>query len=108
MEQYEVPAYNGKIGNGVVRHIMGRVGVKTGELMAVIITAEYDLPHHKELVKMLREAVSGLKSVVQNINKNQIYKMGCKYIRAMLLRIFSRLSNSKNGLAIPSFQSRWT
>lgn len=71
MLQYEVPAYNEKTGKGVVRHIMGRVGVNTGEVMAVIITAGYDIPHGKELVKMLREAVPGLKSVVQNINKKQ-------------------------------------
>lgn len=50
---------------------MGRVGVNTGEVMAVIITAGYDIPHGKELVKMLRDAVPGLKSVVQNINKKQ-------------------------------------
>lgn len=71
MEQYEVPAYDEKTGKGVVRHIMGRVGVNTGEVMAVIITAGYDLPHNKELIKMLRDAVPGLKSVVQNINKKQ-------------------------------------
>lgn len=71
MQQYEIPAYNEKTGKGVVRHIMGRVGVNTGEVMAVIITAGYDLPHGKELVKMLRDAVPGLKSVVQNINKKQ-------------------------------------
>lgn len=39
--------------------------------MAVIITTGYDLPHNKELIKMLRDAVPGLKSVVQNINKKQ-------------------------------------
>ena len=50
---------------------MGRVGVNTGDVMAVIITAGYDIPHGKELVKMLRDAVPGLKSVVQNINKKQ-------------------------------------
>ena len=60
-----------KTGKGVVRHVMGRVGVNTGEVMAVIITAGYDIPHGKELVKMLRDAVPGLKSVVQNINKKQ-------------------------------------
>lgn len=71
MAQYEVPAYDEKTGKGVVRHLMGRVGVNTGEVMAVIITSGYDLPHSKELIKMLREAVPGLKSVVQNINKKQ-------------------------------------
>ena len=68
MRQYEISAYDEKTGKGVVRHVMGRVGVNTGEVMAVIITAGYDIPHGKELVKMLRDAVPGLKSVVQNIN----------------------------------------
>ena len=71
MRQYEISAYDEKTGKGVVRHVMGRVGVNTGEVMAVIITAGYDIPHGKELVKMLRDAVPGLKSVVQNINKKQ-------------------------------------
>lgn len=71
MEQYEIPAYDEKTGKGIVRHVMGRVAINTGEVMAVIITAGYDLPHNKELIKMLRDAVPGLKSVVQNINKKQ-------------------------------------
>ena len=68
MRQYEISAYDEKTGKGVVRHVMGRVGVNTGEVMAVIITAGYDIPHGKELVKMLRDAVPGLKSVVQNLS----------------------------------------
>ena len=74
MRQYEISAYDEKTGKGVVRHVMGRVGVNTGEVMAVIIAAGYDIPHGKELVKMLRDAVPGLKSVVQNINKKRVVR----------------------------------
>ena len=54
-----------------LRHVMGRVGVHSGEVMAVIITSGYDLPHRATLVKWLQQYVPGLVSVVQNINKKQ-------------------------------------
>ena len=42
-----------------------------GEVMAVIVTACYDIPHAGELVTMLKTEVDGLKSIVQNINKKR-------------------------------------
>lgn len=69
MQEYHISAYNEDKGTGIVRHIMGRVGVHTGDVMAVIVTATYEVPHLKELTKMLREEVAGLKSLIQNINK---------------------------------------
>lgn len=71
MEDFKISAYDEKTGKGIVRHVMGRMGVNTGEVMAVIITSGYDLPHSKELITMLRNSVPGLKSVIQNINKKQ-------------------------------------
>ena len=54
MQQFNIAAYYENTGKGVVRHVMGRVGVKTGDVMAVIITACYDIPHAGELVTMLK------------------------------------------------------
>ena len=71
MQQFNIAAYDENTGKGVVRHVMGRVGVKTGDVMAVIITACYDIPHAGELVTMLKSEVGGLKSIVQNINKKR-------------------------------------
>ena len=71
MEHYNISAYDEKTGKGMVRHVMGRVGVHSGEVMAVIITSGYDLPHRATLVKWLQQYVPGLVSVVQNINKKQ-------------------------------------
>ena len=71
MQQFNIAAYDENTGKGVVRHVMGRVGVKTGDVMAVIITACYDIPHAGELVTMLKREVGGLKSIVQNINKKR-------------------------------------
>ncbi len=71
MQQFNIAAYDETTGKGVVRHVMGRIGVKTGDVMAVIITACYDIPHAGELVTMLKNEVGGLKSIVQNINKKR-------------------------------------
>lgn len=71
MQQFNISAYDETTGKGVVRHVMGRVGAKTGEVMAVIVTACYDIPHAGELVTMLKTEVDGLKSIVQNINKKR-------------------------------------
>lgn len=69
MQEYEISAYDEKTGKGLLRHVMGRVGVHSGQVMAVIITSEYDIPHKKELIEILKANVSGLVSVIQNINK---------------------------------------
>lgn len=71
MKHYNISAYDEKTGKGLVRHVMGRVGVHSGEVMAVIITSGYDLPHRAVLIEWLKRYVPGLVSVVQNINKKQ-------------------------------------
>ena len=71
MQQFNISAYDETTGKGVVRHVMGRAGAKTCEVMAVIVTACYDIPHAGELVTMLKTEVDGLKSIVQNINKKR-------------------------------------
>ena len=68
MNDYGVPAYDEQTHRGVVRHVMGRVGVQTGELMVCLVTAQDEVPHKEELVAMLREGLPNLTSIVQNIN----------------------------------------
>ncbi|MDO4179456.1 MAG: 23S rRNA (uracil(1939)-C(5))-methyltransferase RlmD [Phascolarctobacterium sp.] len=69
MKKYKIAPYDEDKGTGIVRHIMGRVGAKTGELMVCLVTATDNVPHFKDLTKMLKEALPELKSVVQNVNK---------------------------------------
>lgn len=69
MHRFGISAYDEKMGKGLVRHVMARVGVRSGEVMAVLITSAYDVPHRRELIEWLRKYVPGLTSVVQNINK---------------------------------------
>ena len=69
MKQYGILPYDEDKGTGMVRHIMGRVGVHTGEIMVCLVTAQDNVPRLKELVKMLKAALPGVKSVVQNVNR---------------------------------------
>ena len=69
MNRFGISAYDERTGKGLVRHVMSRVGVRSGQVMAVLITAEYDISYKKELLEWLQKYVPGLVSVVQNINK---------------------------------------
>lgn len=71
MQQYQISAYDEKTGKGLVRHVMGRVGVRSREVMVVLITSEYDIPHKKELIAMLRKEIPQVVSIQQNINKKR-------------------------------------
>ncbi len=56
---------------GVLRHVLLRVGVRTGQVMVVLVTSE-DLMHgRKELVSRLRAAHPSVATVVQNIQPRQ-------------------------------------
>ncbi len=63
-----IPPYDEKSGRGVVRHVLGRVGTASGEVMAVIVTATNELPRRAEVIAALRREVPGLASVVHNVN----------------------------------------
>lgn len=63
-----VEPYNESTGRGDLRHIMGRVGIATGEAMAVLVTARKDFPGKAALVEQLKAAIPELISIQQNIN----------------------------------------
>jgi 23S rRNA (uracil1939-C5)-methyltransferase len=68
LNKLKISAYNEKTGTGVVRHIMGRVGVKTGEVMVVLVSAGRELPEKKRLISLLKDTIPNLTGIMQNIN----------------------------------------
>ncbi|EOD00849.1 23S rRNA (uracil(1939)-C(5))-methyltransferase RlmD [Caldisalinibacter kiritimatiensis] len=71
MEKYNIKPYDETTGKGIIRHVMTRVAFKTGDLMVIIVTNGKDLPHKKALVKLLKDNLENLKSIVQNINSRR-------------------------------------
>lgn len=66
--QHGLTAYDETSGQGLLRHVMTRVGIHSGEVMVVLVINGSNLPHHKELAEHLATEVPGLKSVYLNIN----------------------------------------
>lgn len=70
IEEYRIPPYDEERHAGLARHILTRIGKKSGEIMVCIVINGNSLPHSAELVERLR-VVPGLASVVLNVNKEK-------------------------------------
>lgn len=68
MAQYQVPAYDKRSGQGLVRHLFLRTN-QAGETLCCVVANGRSLPHERELTEMLREAVPGLVGVVLSVNR---------------------------------------
>ncbi len=65
-EKFEITPYNEDTGRGILRHVMGRVGLD-GEFMVVLVTATEKIPNGKNFVRALTEELPEVKSIQQNI-----------------------------------------
>lgn len=85
LNQNKISVYNEKTGKGLFRHIVIKVGVKTKEIMCVLVINGENIPKEKELVECiidgLKQSEFKLKTVVKNINtKNTNVILGNKNI----------------------------
>lgn len=71
VESADVTSYDEKTAKGLLRHIYFRKGFATGELMACAVINGDSIPKADLLVKLLKESLPELKSVVININKSK-------------------------------------
>lgn len=65
---YRVSAYDEASGKGLLRHVFVRHAEATGEILVCLVVNGAKLPHEAELVDLLRQRVTGLKSVALNGN----------------------------------------
>lgn len=70
IEDYNIETYNEELHIGLLRHILIRVGYKTGEVMVCLVINGRDIGHKKELVEGLRK-IPGMTSICLNINKSK-------------------------------------
>src|SRR6476620_426133 len=68
LQKLQIPIYNEKSKKGVVRTIVARFGIQTGELQIVLITATKELPKKEQIVEELKKRLPEVKSLMQNIN----------------------------------------
>jgi len=67
MKQYRIPAYNELTGQGLIRHVLIRVGFATKEIMVCIVMNGRKLPKKDKLVEGLLQ-VEGMTSITCNVN----------------------------------------
>ena len=68
LKSFKMKIYDEDTQYGLVRHILVRCGIKTGQIMIVLVTASPIFPSKNHFVKALREVHPEITTIVQNIN----------------------------------------
>ena len=71
VETFNISIYNEEKSKGLLRHIVTRVGNKTGDIMIILVVNGNELPNSDILVETLKDKIDGVKSIVLSINKSK-------------------------------------
>lgn len=63
-----ISMYDEKTRKGLIRHIIVKIGVKTNEVMCVIVVNDRSFPKENELARAVTAKFANVKSIVKNIN----------------------------------------
>ena len=64
----KISIYDEKIGKGLLRHIVTKIGMQTNEIMCILVINGKEIPKEKELLKELTCEFPEIKTVIKNIN----------------------------------------
>ena len=64
----KISVYNEKTGKGLFRHIVIKVGIKTNEIMCILVVNGKSIPKETQLVEELTSKFPQIKTIVKNIN----------------------------------------
>jgi 23S rRNA (uracil-5-)-methyltransferase RumA len=68
LERLDISVYNERKRTGLIRTIVTRIGVQTGEIQLVLITSKKELPRKEQFIKQVQTALPQVKSIMQNVN----------------------------------------
>ena len=81
IKKNKISVYNEKTIKGLFRHIVIKVGIKTNEVMCILVINGKQIPKETELVEMLIKKYPNIKTIVKNINtKNTNVILGLENI----------------------------
>ena len=63
-----ISIYDEKTGKGLVRHIVTKIGIKTNEIMCIIVINGHDIPNEEKLVNEITNNFENVKTIIKNIN----------------------------------------
>ena len=67
MKKYQIPSYDEKTGNGLIRHVLIRCGSAIGEIMVCLVVNGEEIPHADALIDRLAE-MPGMTSITLSPN----------------------------------------
>ncbi|MDQ0300497.1 23S rRNA (uracil1939-C5)-methyltransferase [Salibacterium salarium] len=70
-DKYDIKAYEEEKHRGTLRHIVTRQANSTEQLMIILVTNGPDLPHKKNLIADIREAMPNVTSIMHNANNKR-------------------------------------
>ena len=68
VNQKNISVYNEKIGKGILRHIVIKIGLKTDKIMCILVINGKNFKEEKELVDDLVSKFPKIKTIIKNIN----------------------------------------
>ena len=68
IKKNKISIYNEKTVKGLFRHIVIKVGIKTNEVMCILVINGNKIPKENELVEILTKKYPNIKTIVKNIN----------------------------------------
>ena len=70
IKENNISVYNEKTRKGLIRHIVTKIGIKTNELMLILVINGKSISNENKLVKEVLEKFPNVKTIVKNINTN--------------------------------------
>lgn len=81
LNKFQVPIYDENKNSGIMRTIMVRKGIQTGEIQLVLITSTPKLPQKNAILRQLTERLPHVVSIMQNVqNRKTSLVMGAETI----------------------------
>ena len=68
LKEKNIQAYDEESKEGLIRHIIVRIGIKTNEIMVILVLNSWDLPYEKELIDFIINRNPKVKTIVKNLN----------------------------------------
>ena len=69
LETHHISIYDEAQHAGLVRHLMIRAGMRTGEYMVVLVINGHDLPHKSLFINRLLNVIPEIASIILNVNQ---------------------------------------
>lgn len=69
IKENNIEPYDENTGTGIIRHIIVKIGVKTNELMCIIVVNKEKIEKEIDLIKTITKKFPQVKTIIKNINK---------------------------------------